>query len=1004
VAERFLSPTFSLPLPLILPQRVNVIRNDHYSEFLNHTFLLLRPNKSYWANLKTSKFPNRPPKNTELSRQSARLGASFLGGACWCLRLGRDSSRALFLPSRISQPQGQEILQKIAPMTACTSFTSTPASRSVLMATALLVACVSSHGQVLAPKKNKLPSSFLVIKDILGYDHPVYDANGDGWDDLWRNTYKTLKTRDKTTDTDGDGLSDYQEMLMWRNPFTKGPIPRPPTAEEIEKAKQNTEKQKVKDAAAWEKRLADATPQLRQLMPPGQSEPDAKIAADAATTAKLRQDAEKSKLLTPSKERALDDLAKKYGVKKEYRDENGKKTLLSGEFMGPVYIQSQDTLSAAGISADQLWPVTPTFPWIYNTSTSGYNLTGAGQTLGMWEVDGGVRTSHSEFGATRVIQKDNATLDATSHASNVAGTMAASGVLTQLGSFLEGRGVAYQASVFAYEMQTNFKTERENAAAGNVTDPPVRLANHSWGNTCGWEREDIDTTAAVNMQWVWYGPPASTFMEDIKFGLYLPNQPGEAGCTQIDLFLQTQAPQHLMVYSCGNDRGEGPGTSPGTYYTRSGNVYTLVNATTVPRDWDDGDASFYDTVCAPGTAKNVLTVGSCEDVFQNLNPNIVTGFGPGSVVTPSSFSGVGPTDDGRIKPDLVAVGSPGLAIRQRLGLMAGSPSNPFITAPSASGDLSFNRFIQGTSFSAPAVTGALGLVMQRRAQLYPTLPAAQAWRGSTLKAIAINTCDDVGPEGPDYRMGYGLMNALKAALAVDDDFREGRGSLIKEYTLTPNQTVSWVVISDGTRPLAVTTPWTDPPGPALTTLTAADPQNAMLVNNIDLKVEYLGADITVQQAPSTVVSTFLPWVLNPDLTTKSATTRALAATRGVDNRNNVEKVSIATPAAGRYRITVKHSGGISGNPAPSNQLVSTVISGVTPELPTVQSLVKSPSGTQAILTFTADPGAYFTIQSSLDLTTWADVGTVLADQVSNAVVVETNPGDAKRFWRMRRGL
>ena len=377
------------------------------------------------------------------------------------------------------------------------------------------------------------------------------------------------------------------------------------------------------------------------------------------------------------------------------------------------------------------------------------------------------------------------------------------------------------------------------------------------------------------------------------------------------------------------------------------------------------------------------------------------GFGPGANAVPASFSGVGPTDDGRIKPDLVAVGTTNFTIRQALGLTSGSTA--YLLAPTASADTQYTGGAIGTSFSAPAVTGALGLVQQRRAQLYPSLPASQAWKGSTLKAIAINTCDDVGTEGPDYRMGYGILNAKKAVLAVNSDHAQGRGSLIKEFSLTVNQSVSWVVQSNGTEPLSVTVPWSDPPGPALTTITAPDPQNAMLVNNIDVKVEYLGTDTITYPPPATPVSTYNPWTLNPDLTTKSATTRGLAATRAVDNRNNVEKVSVAAPAAGRYRVTVTHSGGLSGNPAPSTQIVSAALSGVTAEAARITSLAASPTANQYLINFNADPGAYFTVQTSTDLVTWTDVGSVLAEQMANSVIATASGSDPKRFWRMRRG-
>jgi hypothetical protein len=880
--------------------------------------------------------------------------------------------------------------------------------RNAILATALLIASFSAHAQDEAKQDAK--NGTITVKDYFGKERTIFDGDGDGWDDLWCILHPDLKHRNKSIDTDGDKVTDYEEMILWRDPFVEGPIPRELTPEEIAEAERDAAAALVIAQEAWESKKAEAAPLLRQLLPPGQSDPDAKIVEAEDGSAALRRDAAASKLLTAGKERALDDLARKHRVERVYEDEDGKKLKLSGESLGPVFIQSNDTLSAAGISADELWPVQNNpalpnyFPWGFSESNTGLNLTGAGQTLGMWEVDGGVRASHIEMGATRIFQKDSAAIDTSGHATNVAGTMAARGVGSLYGSFYESRGVAYQANVFAYETKSSFKAERETAAAGNVTDPPLRLANHSWGATCGWRREDIDPTAGTNLQWVWYGPTAASFQEDHKFGFYMPDLDDDSGSTQVDSFLHSQAPQHLMIYACGNDRGQGPGVSPITYYYKTGiSTWTPVSAASFPRDWDDGDAGFYDTVAPPGTSKNVLTVGAVEDVSYTSGGTFL-GFGPGSNPALASFSGVGPTDDGRIKPDLVAVGTTNFGLRQTLGLTPTINGQPtaVLTAPNAAADSNYSLQAIGTSFAAPAVTGGQGLVQQRRAQLYPTLPAAQAWRGSTHKAIAINSCDDIEVEGPDYGRGYGMYNARRAVLAVDADHAAGRGSLIKEFSLAVGASASWVVTSNGTEPLSITVPWSDPPGPALTTITGPDAQNPMLVNNIDLKVEYLSTDTTTQPPPAPI-TVYFPWTLNPDLPTKSAVTRALAAVRAIDNRNNVEKVSIASPSPGRYRLTVTHSGGLSGNPAPSTQVVSAALSGVTPELPRITNLAQSPTATESILTFTADPGAYFTIQSSTDLETWADAGSVLAEEATNSVLVTSTTGETRRFWRMRRG-
>jgi hypothetical protein len=371
----------------------------------------------------------------------------------------------------------------------------------------------------------------------------------------------------------------------------------------------------------------------------------------------------------------------------------------------------------------------------------------------------------------------------------------------------------------------------------------------------------------------------------------------------------------------------------------------------------------------------------------------------------------GPTDDGRIMPDLVAVGSPSVLARGEFGFNYTQPplAPVGVLIGPTNGAGSYSIGLQGTSFSAPTVSGMLGLVMERRQQLYPALPANAAWQGSTLKAIAINTCDDVAAPGPDYTMGHGPANALQAVQAVNDDHANGRGSFIKELILVPLASVSWIVNSAGTAPLSVTAAWSDPAGPALTAISVTESQKPMLVNNINLKVEYLGPDITTFPVGNPV-TTFLPWVLNPDLTGETAALRSLPAVRGADNRNNVEKTSIAAPAAGRYRITITHAGALPVeaviNPTPqpaSTQMVSVVAGGVTAVLPTINSLAVSPNATEFLLTYTADPNAFFTIQSSPDLVTWTDQGSAISENETNTILVTANIGENKRFWRMRRG-
>ncbi len=78
---------------------------------------------------------------------------------------------------------------------------------------------------------------------------------------------------------------------------------------------------------------------------------------------------------------------------------------------------------------------------------------------------------------------------------------------------------------------------------------------------------------------------------------------------------------------------------------------------------------------------------------------------------------------------------------------------------------------------------------------------------STLKALAINGCDDVGSPGPDYRLGHGLFNVATSVLTIDEDNDLGRGSQIKEFELASGESTSWLVDVDGTMPLSKISHW-----------------------------------------------------------------------------------------------------------------------------------------------------------------------------------------------------
>jgi hypothetical protein len=351
------------------------------------------------------------------------------------------------------------------------------------------------------------------------------------------------------------------------------------------------------------------------------------------------------------------------------------------------------------------------------------------------------------------------------------------------------RGVAFEAAINAYDTD-HLNQERLEAAAGTVTGQPLRLANNPWGYGGGWIRQAIQViqggqTNTITNAWIWRG--SLSFVEEWKFGYYFPDVTDGSGCTQIDDFLATNATRHLMVYAAGNDRLTGPG-GPTTYYYKSGpGPYDWTRVDNPPansRVWLNGDGTNggYDTVLAPGTAKNVLTVGAIRDVYTVVSNQLLMGYATNASVVLAPFSGCGPTDDGRIKPEIVAVGQFNPNLRN-FGIV--TASNLTTTSYSQA---------SGTSFASPAVTAGLGLAMQRRNQLFPNLdPNLDSWRGSTWKALAIHTADDVGSPGPDYQMGYGLFNAASCVAQVELDQQHGRGTHIKEFQIGVSNTVNWEV-------------------------------------------------------------------------------------------------------------------------------------------------------------------------------------------------------------------
>jgi len=235
-------------------------------------------------------------------------------------------------------------------------------------------------------------------------------------------------------------------------------------------------------------------------------------------------------------------------------------------------------------------------------------------------------------------------------------------------------------------------------------------------------------------------------------------------------------------------------------------------------------------------AKNVLTVGS----LNNLNPG-------NTIFAPNSSCG--PVNDGRIKPEITAGGT---------FIISTTPNNTYGTS-------------SGTSMATPTVTGSVALLYERYRQLHSGADPSAA----LIKALVCNSATDLGKPGPDFIFGFGMLNVLATAEAM-----EGNHYFTGEVTNNGNASFTLPGVPAGTQQVKILLYWPDAP--------AAPFAASTLVNNLDLTVS----------SPDGVLHH--PMILNTDLAHLND-----AATEGVDNLNNIEQVVIDNPPAGSFSISIK---------------------------------------------------------------------------------------------------
>jgi hypothetical protein len=441
-----------------------------------------------------------------------------------------------------------------------------------------------------------------------------------------------------------------------------------------------------------------------------------------------------------------------------------------------------------------------------------YGLTGAGIEVSIYD-GGSALATHPEFGGRVILETPTAGVD--EHATHVTGTVTASGVQPA------AKGMAPGARIHSYAVDDNF-LQRKNESFAKVS--PIS-DNNSWGYIIGWF---YDSTMPSKWTW-WEGP------ED--FGAY--------GISTAALDKLTRSSGTLIVYSSGNDGDDtGPSFAPWPHHHEddasltwcvssngSGtDCNTTCNRCETTRHPSDGP---FVNMSLTGSGKNLLAVGA-----TNAQSNTI-----------ASFSSRGPTQDGRVKPDVVAKGTSQYSTTLSNG---------------------YTR-LQGTSMAAPVVTGIAALVAEQwKKSRNGALPGPEMLRG-----LLIHGATDLGTEGPDYTYGFGMVNAKNSVDTIIAD--EGTGKRIKTGTVTQGQTLEFPVNAGSSTNLELTLVWSDPeniPYP-----------EAALINDLDMTLR--GPD----------GSTVMPWILN-------RATPDAGATRGVNTVDNAEQITV-TGAAGQYvaRVT-----------------------------------------------------------------------------------------------------
>ena len=421
------------------------------------------------------------------------------------------------------------------------------------------------------------------------------------------------------------------------------------------------------------------------------------------------------------------------------------------------------------------------------------------------------------------------------------------------------------------------------------------ISNHSYGRDFNFILNIDNPAYSLN----WRGLNVTSLSDlNAKRGLnpnfkitYYKNASYSELTNKIDLFAR-KYPNLLMVFTSGNNQIADKKSLEKIAQSQGQEDYIdfKVNPATNLTDRDKTEkfaindllgANFF-RLNIDSEMKNALTVGAIE--ISKINK-----------ISLAPYSQVGPTGDGRIKPDICGIGNA-------------------VNYYDATGDHT------GTSYAAPNVSAALTLMQEA----YSTSMLDNIYMSAALaKAVAIHTAWQATGNGggPNYKSGYGLVQVNKGvdlieearkytpqvALTSEVLAKEGKGSVLLDqleigrsgFNLQPKLYAKPKPDGRTAYPMKATLCWTDKEG-IVSTRKVSLQQNpdgsyqldpSTLINDFDLQL-FLYRKLKNGEE---LMDGFNPWQLDPRHPDRLAIASDAPGRTSPDRLNNVEQILLNSP-------------------------------------------------------------------------------------------------------------